>query len=130
VRNPTRRTALLLAIPLTFGVAACGSDDDSGDAGGGGSASSAARASATPGTEIEIRNFAYEPEALEARVGDTITVTNHDDTDHTVTADDGPIDTGDVAGDGTATFELTEVGEIPYHCDIHNYMTGTIRVTE
>ena len=120
--------ATLATFALTLGAAACSSDDDGG--GNASDSSSAAASSGEAGTAIVIRDFAYEPETLSASVGDTITIRNTDDTDHTVTADDGPIDTGDIAGDGTATIDLTEAGTIPYHCDIHNYMTGTIRVTE
>ena len=114
---------------LTFGagVAACGSDDGERSAT---SSSTRSGDAATTGTEISIVNFAFEPRTLRAETGDTITVTNDDDTTHTVTADDGMFDTGDVGAAGTATFTVGAPGRYRYHCDIHNYMTGTVTVSE
>lgn len=120
--EPVLPAVVSLAAMLT--IAGCGSNGDEGGS------TRAQGTSARSGTEITIENFAYEPETLRAELGDTMTVTNSDDTDHTVTADNASIDTGPIAGGGTATFELTEPKTIRYHCDIHNYMRGTVRVTE
>jgi plastocyanin len=120
----------LVVLALGAGIAACGSDDDSGSAKPAGTSSGDATPAATTGTAISIEDFAYEPRALRATAGDTITVTNTDDTAHTVTADDGGFDTGDIAGAGTATFTVGGPGQYRYHCDIHNYMTGTVTVSE
>jgi len=40
------------------------------------------------GKAISIKSFAYQPATIQAKVGDTITVTNNDNTPHTVTSDD------------------------------------------
>ena len=47
-----------------------------------------------------------------------------------MTADDGVFDTGDIGGAGDATFTVSAPGRYRYHCDIHNYMTGTVTVSE
>jgi len=120
----------VVVLALGAGVAACGSDDGDSATKPSGSRTDGTPAAATAGTEISIENFAYEPRALEATAGGTITVTNTDDTAHTVTADDGAFDTGDIGAAGTATFTLGGPGRYRYHCDIHNYMTGTVTVSE
>ena len=117
----------MAVLTLGAGVAACGSDDGDGSA-----KSSSMRPSdaGTTGTEITIVDFAFEPRTLRSGTGDTITVTNDDDTTHTVTADDGMFDTGDIGAAGTATFTVPAPGQYRYHCDIHNYMTGTVTVSD
>lgn len=125
-RRRQRRLAATALVALGFGLVAgaCSSDD-----GGTKVSDKSSTTNASRGTAIDIVDFAFEPSPLRAKVGDTITVTNRDDTEHTVTADQGPVDTGHIASKGTATFELTEPGTFAYHCDIHNYMTGTIKVS-
>lgn len=60
------------------------------------------------------------------KAGSTLTVTNDDETVHTLTADDKSFDTGDLDGGAKATVKIGAPGKYAYHCDIHNYMTGTI----
>jgi plastocyanin len=80
------------------------------------------------GTAITIRSFAFEPDELSARVGDTITVTNADGTNHTVTAVDGSFDTGRFDS-GTRTFTLDRPGRFEFRCDVHSFMShGFIQV--
>jgi plastocyanin len=77
---------------------------------------------------ITIRSFAFEPDELSARVGDTITVTNADGTNHTVTAVDGSFDTGRFDS-GTRTFTLDRPGRFEFRCDVHSFMShGFIQV--
>jgi plastocyanin len=120
-RVPTLALALavpvvaLVAVLVTYGVT---SED------------SATTSSSTAGTEpdaIRIQNFEYSPEPLVVDAGATVTVTNEDGTVHTLTADDGSFDTGDLDGGATATIAITEPGTHRYFCDVHNYMTGTIQ---
>ena len=77
---------------------------------------------------LTIKNFSFQPNPLQAKVGDTITVTNEDNTNHTVTADDHSFDT-DKFSTGSKTFTLAHAGTVTYHCNVHNFMTGTIQVT-
>lgn len=60
---------------------------------------------------------------------DTITVTNHDSTAHTTTADDGKsFDTGNIDPGSSATIRLSKPGTYKYHCNIHPFMHGTLVV--
>ena len=58
-----------------------------------------------------------------------MTVTNDDGTAHTLTADDGRFDTGDLDGGKQTTITIDKPGKYAYHCDIHNYMTGVIEAS-
>ena len=78
---------------------------------------------------IVIKDFLYSPEPLQAKAGVAVTVTYGDDTVHTVTADDKSFDTGDISGGAKGTITIDKPGKYTYHCDIHNYMTGTIEVS-
>jgi plastocyanin len=81
---------------------------------------------AAGGTAITIKNFQFSPDPIVVKAGDTVTVTNDDGTAHTLTADDGAFDTGNLDGAARATITVAAPGTYAYHCDIHNYMTGKI----
>ena len=99
-----------------FGTAACGDDKSSGDS--------------EAGTKITIQDFAYSPDPLRAKVGDTITVTNDDGSTHTLTADDNSLTTGELDSGQSGTVTLKTAGTLPYHCEIHGTsMKGSFRVT-
>ena len=71
----------------------------------------------------------FHPNPLTARVGQTITVANGDTTAHTVTADDHSFDSGTIAAGSSQQVTLTKAGTFPFHCSIHNFMTGVIQVS-
>jgi plastocyanin len=120
---PRPRSVLLCALLLV--AAACGGSDDGGGggatAGAGGPPSTGGQAAPTPGDTIVIANFDFAPEVLQVRVGDTITVDNKDDAEHTVTATDKSFDTGAVPT-GKTTFTVTRAGRFEYVCEIHPFM--------
>jgi plastocyanin len=78
---------------------------------------------------IDIANQKFNESSVTIRVGTTVTWTNNDDSEHTVTADEGLFDTSVIDG-GTFSFTFTEAGEFPYHCEIHRGMQGEIIVVE
>jgi len=82
------------------------------------------------GKAISIKSFAFQPATIQAKVGDTITVTNNDNTPHTVTSDDETtFDTKEFAT-GSKTIVLTKAGTFMYHCHVHGFMPhGTIQVS-
>ncbi len=93
------------------------------------SKSSNATAGSKAASTITIHNFMFNPSTLTVKAGTTVTVHNTDSTDHTVTALDGSFNTGPIPGGKSATFTVSKAGTVPFHCNIHNYMTGTIQVT-
>jgi plastocyanin len=122
MNRTTRLLGVALAtLALTVALGACGSSSKS-------SASSSTSSAAT-GATITIHNFMFSPATLGVTAGTTVTVKNTDSTDHTVTALDGSFDTGPIHSGKTATFTVSKAGTVKYHCNIHNYMMGTIQVT-
>ena len=97
-----------------------GGDYGGGGGGGGGQAGAGA---------VEIADFAFAPDSSDVKVGDSVKWTNQDGTAHTVTADDGAFDSGNLAGGKSFSFTFEEAGTFAYHCNIHQSMTGTVVVT-
>lgn len=88
-----------------------------------------ATAPAVAGTSIEIKGFVFQPAELQAKVGDVITVSNGDGTDHSLTAVDGSFDTGRFSS-GTRTFTVTAPGRFEFRCEVHSFMPhGSIQVS-
>jgi len=77
---------------------------------------------------VEIANFAFSPDSVEVAAGSTVTWTNNDSTAHTVTADDGSFDSGNLDSGATFSQKFDTPGTYTYHCAIHPNMTGTITV--
>jgi plastocyanin len=78
---------------------------------------------------IVIKNFAFSPTPLRVKAGATVTVTNDDSATHTLTADKGAFDTGNLDGGKQMTITIDKAGTYAYHCEIHNYMTGVIEAS-
>jgi plastocyanin len=77
---------------------------------------------------VTIKNFAFSPDSLEVPVGTTVTWTNQDSAAHTVTADDGSFDSGQLATGATFSQTFATAGTYAYHCANHPKMTATIVV--
>lgn len=126
-----RRLYSFIAIPaLAFGLAACGSSAKSSS-----SATTAAPSGSTAaapdasGAQIMI-DAAFKFTTTPVKAGSTVTVKNNSAATHTVTADDtaGGFNVTIDAGK-TATFKAPAAGTYKFHCNIHNYMMGTLTVT-
>jgi plastocyanin len=106
-RRPLR---LVLVVLVVVGLGSCGTSKDNHVARG-----------------ITVQEFAFNPDPFLADVGDSITVVNLDGVVHTLTADDGSVDTGRITSGGDDSVTVTRPGVISYHCDIHDFMRGLIR---
>ena len=82
---------------------------------------------------------AYSPREITVTVGTTISWVNNDAIAHTVTSGfsdgtvgeaDGLFDSGFMNEGDVFTYTFDEVGEFPYYCIPHPWMTGTVIVTE
>jgi plastocyanin len=80
------------------------------------------------GPQIVIGNFTFTPNALTVAVGTTITWVNHDDTPHTVTAQDHSFTSSGLDTDDSFTHQFMVAGTYAYYCTIHTKMTATIIV--
>jgi plastocyanin len=145
-----RLTVVAVAATVLLGAVACSDDGDDEDAVTDTTEESADSSSTTAGgsedsnddsggttttvpgdgvTDLVIRDYAFHPSVDLISVGDTLTWTNSDAFQHTTTADDGLWDSTPIDPEGTFEFTFEEAGTFTYHCDIHNFMTGTIEVT-
>jgi plastocyanin len=113
--SPRRRALLALLTILLLAAVGCGGSDDKAAAGGGGRA-------------VTIKDFAFSPQTVDAKVGDTVTVTNADGAAHTLTAVDKSFDTGTFST-GSKTVTLAKAGRFEFECLVHPFMShGFIQV--
>ena len=77
---------------------------------------------------VSIKGFAFSVASLNANAGAEVTWTNNDGTAHTVTADDGRFDSGNIAPGGTYKHTFNSAGTVNYHCSIHPMMKAAVVV--
>ena len=77
---------------------------------------------------VSIKNMAFNPGSVSVTTGATITWMNSDTTIHTVTADDGSFNSGNIAVGATYTKVFSTTGIFSYHCILHPEMTGKVVV--
>jgi plastocyanin len=122
---------------LALSLAACGSSSGSSSAptiADTGTASATTTTSSGRTLHVTIKNLAFVPKAIHAKVGDTIRFTNQDTPPHNVTWVSGvggsqfpPSPTLDTGAE--FTLKLTQPGTIQYFCSIHPFMKASIVVT-
>lgn len=78
---------------------------------------------------VAIKDFAFGPAAIQAKVGQIVTFTNGDSAPHTATVDDGSCSTGTISPGTSDGLLFSVAGTYPFHCKIHNTMKGTITVS-
>lgn len=142
-RTAAKPLALLAALLMTVGLAACGDDDDTSagtsddvtstapaDGGDGGDAGGAGGAGDAGAEEVTIVAEDFSLTSVTAEPGEAVHLDNQGDKPHTVTADDGAFDTGNTAPGAQSEFAAPmEPGTYAYHCAIHPNMTGTLTVS-
>jgi plastocyanin len=125
MKNRIMRPALLVGLTIcTIAIVlfACSKSGGSGYGGGTGGGGN------NTGNAVSIQGFAFSVSSLSVKTGTTVTWTNNDATTHTVTADDGSFDSGNVAPGGTFSHTFNAVGTIAYHCSIHTTMKANVVV--
>lgn len=90
-----------------------------------------------PSREVEviIVDSAYENKMTTIPVGTTVTWIHDGQYPHTVTFDDGSVDSGNLGGGSTFSYTFDQPGSYPYYCTYHggpvgSGMSGTIIVTD
>jgi plastocyanin len=142
---PVRRglTVLVLLVSGALIAAGCGGSNDSGSGGGSASPATTAAPSPAPTTaapddnggggagaaQAKIENFSFDPKQITAKVGETVTWKNDDSATHTVTANNGSFDSGNLVSDKTYSQTFDEAGTFKYHCAIHSSMIATVVVS-
>lgn len=133
-----RRASVALGLFSLLTLAACGGGTASTAApstAASAPASTAVEAPCAPSSEagtvaVSIKDLAFNPSAITAKVGDVIAFTNDDSASHTATLDQGDCGTETLSNGASEGLTFTAAGTYPFHCAIHSSMTGTITVTE
>jgi plastocyanin len=116
-----RRAKTLAPGMSALALAACGAN----------SSPPATQATGPVGTiHVVMKNISFNPPVLHAKVGQTVTWTNHDDAPHNVTHVSGPnfAPAPTFTNGHSFTLRLTRPGTITYRCTIHPGMRATILV--
>ena len=120
------RRWLLLVVPVVAVIAVAATFAFSSS----GSGSHPVAAPPAGGHQVQIMNFSFHPSPITVAPGAQLQIVNRDGTTHTFTAANGAFDTGDIAGGATVTITApTKPGTYAYHCNIHQYMQGVLKVT-
>jgi len=79
---------------------------------------------------IISQNFAYSPQEVRVKAGQTVTFTNKDLVGHSVTSENGSsFDTGVIDSNQTITFTAPNTpGSYPFYCTVHPNMKGMLVV--
>ena len=83
---------------------------------------------AGPQATVSIAGFSFQPQSVTIRAGETITWTNQDSAPHTVTANDGTFDSGNLSQNVAYSHTFTQTGVFSYFCGIHPSMIGAVNV--
>jgi plastocyanin len=79
--------------------------------------------------DVRIEAFAFDPRTIRAEAGQRVKWENDDvGVTHTVTADRGAFDSGDLTRGKEFSFVFRTAGTFAYHCTIHPKMRGTVEV--
>ena len=99
---------------------------------GGGAGSPAAavcrETTETGAVAVSIKDFAFEPSAIVAKVGQVVAFKNTGFEPHNATLDTGGCATSTLQTDKTDGLVFGAVGVYPFHCSVHAQMTGSITV--
>ena len=82
------------------------------------------------GGAVIIQNSAFNPSELYVREKATVAWVNKDNTVHTVTANDGTFDSGDLLPGGAFSYTFNTRGDYFYYCKYHSEMVGVIKVVD
>lgn len=78
---------------------------------------------------VSIKNFAFSPQSLTVSKGATVTWTNNDSVNHTVTSTTGVFDSGLINTGKSFSYTFSNAGTYSYKCTIHPSMApGSIIV--
>lgn len=95
-----------------------------------------------PGTfSVNIEDYDYAPSLITITAGQSIRWTNTGAKLHSVTSDSGVFSSAYLSGAGTDVYgqptaggnytrTFSSAGRFPYHCGVHDYMKGTVVVTQ
>jgi plastocyanin len=77
-----------------------------------------------------IKSLSFQPNRIEITAGTTVTWTNNDPLEHTVTAVDRSFDSGLIRSGGSWSYTFTRPGTYQFSCQPHPFMKGVVIVKE
>jgi plastocyanin len=80
--------------------------------------------------KVSIADVKFSPASVTIKKGDTVIWINGDERDHTVTADDGSFNSGNLGNGKTYRRKFEKPGKYKYHCEYHPRMKATVVVEE
>ena len=83
---------------------------------------------ASPAVVVHIKNFAYSPETVTIKPGQSVRFVQEDDMAHTVTASDKSFDSGNLDKGKSWTHVFAAEGSYAYVCAYHAMMKGKVVV--
>ena len=78
--------------------------------------------------EVLIQDFVYDPALVAVRVGDVVTWANRDIVPHTVSAEDGSWDSGEIAPGETWSLIVSDGAGAVYFCVYHPGMRSRLAI--
>lgn len=120
--------AVVLLLMVFAGLGCGGSPNYQAPPSGTGTGGGGGPSTTGTGNAITISNFTFSPGTTTVKVGTKVTWTNKDSVGHQVYSDDGTIKGPVINPGSTFSWTFTKAGNMPYHCNIHKYMTATIVV--
>ena len=88
----------------------------------------ASAATAAAGPKVSIAGFAFGPQAITVKAGDSVTWSNDDGAPHTVTFKDGSAGAKSLSPGQTFARTFEKPGTYEYFCSFHPYMTASVTV--
>jgi LPXTG-motif cell wall-anchored protein len=82
------------------------------------------------GAGVSVADFTFAPKTVTIHAGDTVSWSNHGPSPHTVTADGGSFDSGNLNPGQGFSHTFPSAGTFAYHCQYHVQMgmVGTVIV--
>ena len=117
--TPASSTAVTPSVVAGSPAASVGAGASAGASAGSAAACATAPAGSTAAATVTIKNFAYTPQPVQAKVGDVIAWKNDDSAPHSATMDDASCDTDTISSGASAMLVFTAAGTYTYHCKIH-----------
>jgi plastocyanin len=105
--------------PAASAPAASTPAESAASGGAGGAACATAPAGATATVNATIKDFAFAPQPIQAKVGDVIAWANQDSTAHSATLDNGACDTMPINPGSSGMLVFNTPGTFTYHCSVH-----------
>lgn len=78
--------------------------------------------------EVQLINHAFDPDEINIKSGEEIIFKNMDSDHHTVTADDGSFDSGDIGPNTEYRYIFDSPGECMIHCEYHPEMRMKVTI--